>query len=130
MYNKNNPDVISNLPDNQHIYVMKNGTFEFEDEHNCLSRCNYKTFEEVKSAFYKYSADLCSGTRVGTPEYNRRLFLADVLRGLRNTINHVIYSPENATFHKRNNDAIDSSTKIFEGLDAYVCLLDQINMPF
>ncbi len=132
MYNKNNELVIGNLPMHPHLYLMKDGTFTFEDEHNCLSSESYSTFPEVKAAFVKYSADLMGiGSSNGmTPvEHGRRLHLADALRGLRTTICHLLYSKENADVHKKL-DALEAAGKIVDGLDAYVQILDPLDMPF
>jgi len=125
VYNLNSAIVIGNMsPCHPHIYVMKDGTFKFEDETNCLSDESYNTFREVKDAFYKYAAELCTIEKVGPVEGGRRLFLADCMRGLRTTINHLIHSKDNADFHKKNLDAMDAAGKIADGLDAYARLLD------
>ena len=129
MYNLNSANVIGNLPMHPHLYLMKDGTFKFEDETNCLSSESYKTFPEVKAAFYSYSAELC-GTKTDPVEVGRRLFLADCMRGLRTTINHLIHSADNAQFHKRNLEAMDAAGKIADGLDAYARLLDPEDVPF
>jgi hypothetical protein len=55
VHNLKNPDVLCNIAMNPHIYLMKDGTFEFEDEHGALIGNNYTTFREVKTAFYKYA---------------------------------------------------------------------------
>lgn len=128
MYNQRNSDVIGSIPMHPHIYLMKDGTFKYEDEHNCLSALSWSTFREVKDAFYKYSAELCTGT--SPVEIGRRLFLADCMRGLRTTINHLIHSADNADFHKRNGDAIEAAGKISDGLEAYAALLDPAVVPF
>lgn len=134
MYNLKNELVIGNLPMHPHLYLMKDGTFEFEDETNCLSKCGFKTFPEVKAAFYNYSIDL--GNRTDTAdgitrtEHGRRLHLADALRGLRTTIVHLIYSRENASIHTKGLDAIDAAGKITDGLDTYIQILDPLDMPF
>jgi len=133
VYNKNNELVIGNIPMHPHLYLMKDGTFTFEDEHNCLSSESYSTFPEVKAAFVKYSADLMGiGSSKGMThvEHGRRLHLADALRGLRTTIVHLIYSKENADLHKKGLDAIDAAGKITDGLDAYIQILDPLDMPF
>ena len=128
MYNLNSANVIGNLPMHPHLYLMKDGTFKFEDETNCLSSESYKTFPEVKAAFYSYSAELC-GTKTDPVEVGRRLFLADCMRGLRTTICHLLYSKENADVHKKL-DALEAAGKIVDGLDAYVQILDPLDMPF
>lgn len=128
MYNQNNEDVIGTIPMHPHIYLMKDGTFRFEDETNCLSKESYNTFREVKDAFYSYAAELCTG--ISSKETNRRLLLADALRGLRITINHLIYSTDNADFHKCNVDAANAAGKIADGLDDYVHVLDTTTVPF
>jgi len=134
VYNLKNANVIGNLPMYPHLYAMKDGTFKFEDETNCLSDESYDTFREVRNAFYKYSAELCIGSyrlsKTDPIEVGRRLFLADALRGLRNAINHLIHSTDNAEFHKRNMDAMDAAGKTADGLSAYIGLLDPENVPF
>ena len=134
MYNTNSANVIGNLPMYPHLYAMKDGTFKFEDETNCLSSESYNTFREVRDAFYKYSAELCTGSyrlsKTDPIEVGRRLFLADALRGMRNAINHLIHSPDNAQFHKKSLDAMDAAGKIADGLSAYASLLDPENVPF
>jgi len=132
VYNGNHEPPNGNIPLHPHLYLMKDGTFTFEDEHNCLSSESYKTFPEVKAAFVKYSADLMGiGAGYGIPrvEHGRRLHLADALRGLRTTICHLLYSKENADLHKKL-DALDAAGKIVDGLDAYVQILDPLEMPF
>ena len=128
MYNKNNEDVIGQIPMHPHIYLMVDGTFKFEDETNCLSKESYNTFREVKTAFNNYAAELHTGT--SPVEIGRRLFLADCMRGLRITINHLIHSRDNADFHKHNVDAMDAAGKIADGLEAYAKLLDTTTVPF
>jgi len=130
VYNTNSTTVIGNVPMCPHIYVMKDGTFKFEDEHNCLSYESYNTFREVRDAFYKYAAKLVTPDKIGPIENGRRLFLADCMRGLRTTINHLIHSADNAQFHKKNLDAMDAAGKISDGLDAYARLLDPEHVPF
>ena len=58
MHNLKNRQVVGNLPADHHIYVMIDGTFEFEDEHGILSNNRYSSYVDVKNAFVKYANDL------------------------------------------------------------------------
>lgn len=136
MYNLNNDLVIKNLQTDPHIYVMKDGTFEFEDEQGVLSDNHYPSYVEAKRAFIKY-ADLLFGITEDPKdsdirarrETSRRLELASVLRGLRTTINMLIWSTDNFKFHQNNDNALHAASVISDNMAEYADLLDPV-VPF
>lgn len=125
MHNLSNDLVIKNLQTDPHIYVMKDGTFEFEDEQGVLSDNHYPSYVEAKRAFIKY-ADLLFGIteeQEQLAEKNRRDALAAALTGIRSAIGLLIYTPENAKFHATTTYANHHAGGIMDHLAEYIAAL-------
>lgn len=122
MHNLSNHRVIKNLQTDPHIYVMKDGTFEFEDEQGVLSDQRFESYLEAKRAFIKY-ADLLFGVTEERDEQNekiRREALAAALTGIRSAIGLMIYTPENAKFHVETTYASHNAGGIMDHLSEYI----------
>lgn len=140
MYNLTNHLVFGNLHTDPHIYVMKNGTFEFEDEQGVLSDNSYASYADVKKAFIKYADELFGITeeQAQLDEKNRRNALAAALTGIRSAIGLLIYTPENAKFHATTTYANHNAGGIMDHLAEYIDTLkgettektDEKEIPF
>ena len=122
MYNLTNHLVIKNLLTDPHIYVMKDGTFEFEDETGVLSDRSFDSYKEAKRAFIKYADELFGVTeeRDEQNEKIRREALAEALTGIRSAISLMIYTPENAKFHATTTYANHNAGGIMDHLAEYI----------
>jgi hypothetical protein len=137
VHNLKNHRVIKNLDTDPHIYVMKDGTFEFEDEQGILTDNHYPSFVDAKKAFIEYADELfgISEEREQREEKSRREALAAALTGIRSAIGLLIYTPENAKFHATTTYANHNAGGIMDHLAEYIDSLtgkatDKKEIPF
>lgn len=83
MNNRNNPLVASDLTSYPCLYLMQDGTYQFENEHGVLTGTPYKTWSEALRAMQDYAASLGDAyfANIGEPEDGAVLTQAQLSAG-------------------------------------------------